>query len=344
MTLDKDRHHQRIYTLEWLSGLNRGELQLESPMNRIECGAWSSEIVPLLATSVPVRSDMLDSFDEEDWMLVPTQETCEMLFAFLLHNARADVASRKVLTDEFSAAEHEYDFKPVRTCDPNKRPVLYAQTGDGVPRAFPYPYEGLRVRSRAHPLFVLYMADNFVVYRNHPGFYDESSAVFKQIARPLRLLHRSPPVEFVYGSDLPQEHRHPRSLAPSSVHRSNGGPSHGSASTLGKRKRGEGSQEPDLDARAAEDKPMDDLYAHKFEVYAWAASVEMDDSTLRCASTTGSAEDDAALAQEADAALAQYAQEAFRDPEEVMRTGRRLESVSTPRGQKRDTSRFCSNH
>ncbi|KAI5886941.1 uncharacterized protein SCHCODRAFT_02714917 [Schizophyllum commune H4-8] len=46
------------------------------------------------------------------------------------------------------------------------------------------------------------------------------------------------------------------------------------------------------------------------------------------------------LADEADAALAQYAQETFRVPLHVVRTGRRLPEVSFLIYQKRDTSRF----
>ena len=46
-----------------------------------------------------VRADMLQSYDEEGWTLVPTADTLKAMEVILRHNVRAEDAFRKVFTE-----------------------------------------------------------------------------------------------------------------------------------------------------------------------------------------------------------------------------------------------------
>ncbi|KAL1735008.1 hypothetical protein EV714DRAFT_280643 [Schizophyllum commune] len=291
-----------------------------------------------------LRSDMLVSLHEVDWMLMPTSETLNKVARLSKRNFRAKVSSRVNILEAFSAEEHEYELRYMRVCDDAKQPTIYIDTGDAAPGAFEYPYHGLpKVTSRAHPLFIIYMVNRATLDGIHPINDRDLKAMHIATGNVARLWLNDPPSEFKYGHELPIEHRHPISVAGFSE--GDLETQHTPTTILGKRKRepsdGEGS--PRLTSRALAFVPADRLYDDATALRAWVGGIEPGHPSLRPTSpslTEGSALPP--LSDEADAALAQYALESFRPPLHVMRTGRRLPVISFPIYQEQDTSRFTS--
>ncbi|KAL1746767.1 hypothetical protein HDZ31DRAFT_33462 [Schizophyllum fasciatum] len=308
-----------------------------------------------------MRSDMLNSFLKQDWTLLPTAETLQAMMAMARRNARADASSRKVFTEvRFSECEHEYDLKYIARVKSSS--PIYVDLGNGEHRAYDHPYvDLLRVKSRAHPFFVIVMVDRFVKNYSRACSLRDMKVIHGASARLTHLWSSSPPVEYKYGPNVRDEHRHPRSVAGdvargtslSSYEKqmlTSKGPvvttiantKRGSASSsLGKRKREGGlnaTQSVDVPPRLCPHTlffvPSQDSYT-ALDIEAWRDQIEGGDDH-RCTSP--------ATIAEADAALAQYVQEARRDPLTVMRTGKRMVMQAIPVGQERDTSRFSSNN
>ncbi|KAL1742930.1 hypothetical protein HDZ31DRAFT_42089 [Schizophyllum fasciatum] len=315
------------------------------------------------SSSTTVRLDMLQSFKQEDWTLMPSPDTLKKMQALLQYNARAKASSRKDVTQVFSADEHEYELKFFgERSDPAEYPTIFVDAGDPSPRAFQHPYHDLpKIRSRIHPFFVVHEIKNFTTYRSHPGDARALKALHIAAANVARLWLNTPPPAFKYGPDIADEHRHTRSLAGSVEHtaahnaesRTTNGrkaneaisadaagapPTTASSSSLGKRKREseDDGGSPRLSPRALAASSKSRLYAEASAFQEWQDAIEVEDPDIRCTPSI--------LQEEADAALACYAQEPSRAPSEIMRTGRRLPGVNVPIRQDRDTSRFTSCH
>ncbi|KAL1660109.1 hypothetical protein GGF50DRAFT_63895 [Schizophyllum commune] len=314
-----------------------------------------------------MRADMVQSYNEDGWRLVPTPDTLKAIETMLRHNARADDNSRKVFTEEFPGPNHEYELIPAALKLEGRRPTIYIDVGEATPRAFNYPYSDLpTVKSRAHPFFVLDSLEGFMLGGARLLRYPWMRPYRQAALRVSGLWRGTPPVEFRYGSALPLEHRHPGSIkgdtdSPSrqdscdaDTHDSNGASpdpegrsgavdadhhSH-STSSLGKRKRAIDNPadladaRPRLCPRLLESERTKDLYTRRSAVVAWITGIESCDPVLRSAPASAIAE--------ADAQLERYVQEPCRDPLEVMRTGKRISPTTIPLGQERDTSRFTS--
>ncbi|KAL1735020.1 hypothetical protein EV714DRAFT_280649 [Schizophyllum commune] len=349
VSLDQDLDYQRIWTLEWFWGLSKGTLPLKSDLNILE-----------------MRADMLQSYDEEGWTLVPTADTLKAMEVILRHNVRAEDAFRKVFTEEISTPVHEYRLVPIGMKAQGLRPTIYVDVGEATPRAVRHPYNDLpTIKSGAHPFFVVYKLEDFLMSGGRPMLV-WLRPIIQSILRVSRFWQRTPPASFRYGPDLPLEHRHPASISgdadlmPRQESHNGDGPDENDAppvheghpgavdvdhhtqstSSLGKRKRAADTPADLADApprvcpRILEPKRTKNLYRTRSAIEAWVARIEPCDPGLRTSPASAIAE--------ADADLAQYVQEPLRDPQEVMRTGRRLSQGSTPLEQKRDTSRFSS--
>ncbi|KAL1742950.1 hypothetical protein HDZ31DRAFT_65505 [Schizophyllum fasciatum] len=73
-------------------------------------------------------------------------------------NKTADLHLRKNYLQEFPGGEFEYDFVPTGMAKYG-RPTVYVHDAAGC-KAFDVPYKGVpRIRSRAHPFFMLQLAD-----------------------------------------------------------------------------------------------------------------------------------------------------------------------------------------
>ncbi|KAL1713097.1 hypothetical protein EV715DRAFT_212401 [Schizophyllum commune] len=342
LTFDEAVEYQVIWTLEWCWGVERGGIPLTSSLNTME-----------------IRTDMAKSFDDEDWTLMPTRETLREMSHLLRHNARADARSRRNAIEEFRPEQCEYELKFIGYREPGDEPTIYAAIGDAEPKAFKYPYTDLRIRSCAHPFYVVYRAHLLVTIRHHSWDDRTLPSLNENTIKISKRWRETPPAEFRYGPAFPPEHCHPGSIAGSVSGSSprrrgnsnrpvDGGPadalcSHSgshSASSLRKRKREASDDEVDLEApprlcaRTLGSSSLESLYADRTAVVSWLDMLEPGDIDWRCAPEFAMAE--------ADSSLAEYVQEPSRDPKEVMRTGWCPFKISRPLGQERDMSRWTS--
>lgn len=323
-----------------------------------------------------VRADMAKSFDDEDWTLMPTRENLREMSHLLRHNARADARSRRnaieVRADlarspshtdhqsqEFRPEDCEYELKFIGYRKPGEEPTIYAAIGDAEPKAFQFPYTDLRIRSCAHPFYVVYRAHLLVTVRHHSWNDKTLPSLNEDTVKISKRWRQTPPAEFRYGPAFPPEHCYPGSIAgsvsdSSSRRRGNSNRSvngaladalcsHSgshSASSLRKRKREANDNEVDLEApprlcaRTLGSSSLESLYADHTAVVSWLDMLEPGDIGCRCTP-------ESAIAK-AEAALTDYTQEPSRDPREVMRTGWCPFKISRPLGQERDMSRWTS--
>ncbi|TRM63453.1 hypothetical protein BD626DRAFT_629985 [Schizophyllum amplum] len=366
LALDDDEDYQQLWTLEWNWGFKRGELPHRSHLNRLE-----------------LRSDMLESYQNKGWMLSPTQETLQAMVKVLSHNSRADASSRKTLGEGFFKAEYEYDIKAIQLHDPSEQRAIYATLQDGTSRAFAYPYEDLpKVKSQAHPLFVIFVADYLLMHAIPFDYFCYTRVFRRPIIDLTRVWQRRPPIDFIYGPDIPKEHRHPRSMCGSDLQATADSSSVVSSSAdLTKR----------TDTTIAPNPQKESLAEVSiFVAHNWAsipgsqctpsavalgkrkrgAEPDLEGAACRLSSDTlariPQCEPDANqrihiwmdkqathadnqecrspdATLEAAVALARYTEEASRDPEEVLCAMKRLPTGIVPHGQMRDTSRYSSN-
>ncbi|KAL1695888.1 hypothetical protein GGG16DRAFT_44563 [Schizophyllum commune] len=341
LSLDVDADYQLIWTLEWFWGLRRGELPLRSTLNEIE-----------------LRADVMTTFKNVDWMLVPTEETMEKMEMICEHNDFADATSRKALSEHV----YEYELKPLGFTSEYRRATLYATLEDGTLRAYQYPYEDLpRIRSPAHPFFVVMLANLYACRLAPCGTPSFIHDTVNAILRITSYWRDAPPTSFIYGPKIAREHRHPQSVAGSVASKRKKAKHHkrssdklqtadtkktarakeGSGSSLGKRKRGSdaahessGASSSQLSSHALATLPADKLDTEE-AIHTWMDKKDLPSGGGRC--TTPEPPPDVA------AALTQYATEPSRDPEETLRAGKRFKRGIIPTWQKPDTSRYCSN-
>ena len=89
------------------------------------------------------------------------------------------------------------------------RPTIYVDVGEATPRAVQHPYNDLpTIRSGAHPFFVVYMLEDFLMSGGRP-MLAWLRPIIQSILRVSRFWQRTPPASFRYGPDLPLEHQHP---------------------------------------------------------------------------------------------------------------------------------------
>ncbi|KAL1756885.1 hypothetical protein FB107DRAFT_289775 [Schizophyllum commune] len=194
VALDEGAYRRQIEHFEYHWGMQKGELDLHSPLNHIQ-----------------LREDMVSSLNDLEWILMPTKATLNAMYRMAEYNQSADIHSRKHFLTEFPEEEYEYDFVPLYYL--KHRHALYVDRGSTV-KPCRAPYRTLpRIRSRAHPFFVAFLADCQL---------DRCAAIVMPEAKA-RLLMRSvgrivccwmaePPSEFLNGREaIWRTHRHPLS-------------------------------------------------------------------------------------------------------------------------------------
>ncbi|TRM63446.1 hypothetical protein BD626DRAFT_621818 [Schizophyllum amplum] len=194
VSLDQGQYRRQIEHFEYYWGLQKGDLSLSSPLNHIE-----------------LRSDMLERLNNLDWVFMPTQDTLKLMREISEHNKTADLQSRRNALEELSDEEHEYDVVPLYMLKKG-RPTLYADSGNNV-KSFRAPYRGFpRIKSRAHPFFVVFMAsDAFscaagVIYSEKKG-----KMLLGSVDDIIFCWTKEPPPAFLIGPDVWNQHRHPLS-------------------------------------------------------------------------------------------------------------------------------------
>ncbi|KAI5829523.1 hypothetical protein K523DRAFT_372860 [Schizophyllum commune Tattone D] len=192
INLDTGYYRRQMEHFEYYWGMEKGTLDLSTPLNHIQ-----------------LRSDMAERMDNSEWAILPTKKTLDTIKALTEYNTTAGMKKRKHFTEELPEQEYEYDFLPL-CLTKRDRPSLYLKRGSTV-RTIKKAYSKIpRIRSRAHPLFVIFHANRQILSGS-----SHSDAKAEQLIRSMSaLLHpwdSSPPVEFTVGPDVWQKHRHPSS-------------------------------------------------------------------------------------------------------------------------------------
>ncbi|KAI5886897.1 uncharacterized protein SCHCODRAFT_0237694 [Schizophyllum commune H4-8] len=183
-----------IEHFEYYWGMQKGELDLESPLNHIE-----------------LRLDMSERLRSGDWTLIPTPETLGSMLRMAEYNKTAPIHARKHYLLEFPAQEYEYDVIPLCMLE-EKPPTLYVH-GGARPKTYRPPYKDLpRIRSSAHPFFVVWVASE-QIDMNASSYLPEEDAqrLTDALGDIVDCWDKQPPEAFLIGPDVWKQHRHPLS-------------------------------------------------------------------------------------------------------------------------------------
>ncbi|TRM63440.1 hypothetical protein BD626DRAFT_402240 [Schizophyllum amplum] len=198
MDFDAGRFRRQLHHFEYYWGLQKGEASLESSLNHIQ-----------------LRSDMAASMDLRQWTLMPTKETLETVLALSEHNRTQEGHARRRYTEDLPETEYEYEFVPLFT--QQEQSTLYVNNGLAT-RAVRAPYTRMpRIKSRAHPLFVIFRSHQILMlFLYATGSKEEQLAL--TVSEIIYAWTEPPPPEFFVDRDLWKAHRHPLSDDGSVVH------------------------------------------------------------------------------------------------------------------------------
>ncbi|KAL1734980.1 hypothetical protein EV714DRAFT_268251 [Schizophyllum commune] len=193
--LDQGQYRRQIEHFEYYWGLQKGDIDLESPLNHMQ-----------------LRADMSERLRKREWVCMPTPQTLRAICEMAQHNKIAGSHERRHCLEELPSQDHEYDFVPLHLLDCGGHPPLYVKHGRST-RAIRAPYNSMpRIRSQAHPLFVLFMASQIL---NCTGALvmpeDQAKALMSPLARIILCWINEPPEEWYMGADVWRPHRHPLS-------------------------------------------------------------------------------------------------------------------------------------
>ncbi|KAF8890872.1 hypothetical protein CPB85DRAFT_260438 [Mucidula mucida] len=121
---------KEIYKMEYYWGLSRGELELESALNRIT-----------------VRADVKKLLEQEQYALIPTQDTLQILYD--LHDCNQERAhdDRRVFTEVLPIGEYNYHLVPTSASSPSIQSTDCSTPSSKSTQLF--------VRSYVHPALVI---------------------------------------------------------------------------------------------------------------------------------------------------------------------------------------------
>ncbi|KAL1740307.1 hypothetical protein HDZ31DRAFT_47754, partial [Schizophyllum fasciatum] len=173
LALDQSRYRRQIEHFEYYWGMQKGELELSSPLNHI-------------------------------------QQTSDRMHEMAEFNKRAGLHARKHFLEEFPAGEYEYDVVPLYLL--KHRHPLYVECGTAI-KAFRAPYRTIpRIRSRIHPFFVSFYASDQLDKCSAMVMPEKKArALMSSVGRIISCWMAQPPPEFLAGPDIWWPHRHPLS-------------------------------------------------------------------------------------------------------------------------------------
>ncbi|KAL1672567.1 hypothetical protein EV122DRAFT_283818 [Schizophyllum commune] len=190
---DTGHYRRRVEQFEYCWGMEKGQLDLCTTLNYVQ-----------------LRSDMADRMDQNDWALLPTKSILSALNALSDHNKSAEVHKRKRFTEFLPEQEYEYEFLPIRI-GKRDRPSVYLKRGSST-RTINKAYSKVpRIRSRAHPLFVIYCTWNQLLASSTWLPDAKASRLVGTVGDTVHRWRMAPPIEFLVGPDVWAEHRHPSS-------------------------------------------------------------------------------------------------------------------------------------
>ncbi|TRM63463.1 hypothetical protein BD626DRAFT_402231 [Schizophyllum amplum] len=192
MDLDSGRYRRQLEHFDYYWGLCKGELDLRTPLNHIQ-----------------LRSDMAKRLDEQEWTLLPTKETMDAMIELSEFNKTVDVSLRRAYFEDLPETEYEYEFVPLYIAQLD-RPALYIDQGATTKTVRAPYYRMPRIRSRAHPLFVIFRADDsFSSFASTPR--SKARRLTLSVGAVVHCWLDTPPPEFLVGPDVWKKHRHPLS-------------------------------------------------------------------------------------------------------------------------------------
>ncbi|KAL1660233.1 hypothetical protein GGF50DRAFT_119133 [Schizophyllum commune] len=193
--LDQGQYRRQIEHFEYYWGLQKGDIDLESPLNHMQ-----------------LRSDMSERLQKRDWVWMPTPQTLRAIYDMAQHNKIANWRERRHCFQELPAHEYEYDFVPLHLLKRGGHPSLYVKHGSST-KAIRAPYNSMpRIRSQAHPLFVVFMADHILGLTGTLVMpVNQAKALALPIIRIVSCWLKEPPEEWYMGADVWKPHRHPLS-------------------------------------------------------------------------------------------------------------------------------------
>ncbi|KAI5830946.1 hypothetical protein K523DRAFT_415428 [Schizophyllum commune Tattone D] len=193
--LDLGQYRRQIEHLEYYWGLQKGDIDLESPLNHMQ-----------------LRADMSERLRKRDWVCMPTPQTLRAIYDMAQHNKIASSNERRHCFQELPAHDYEYDFVPLHLLKRGGHPSLYFKHGSST-KAIRAPYNFMpRIRSHAHPLFVVFMADHILGLTGTLVMPEnQAKALALPIIRIVSCWLNEPPEEWYIGADVWKPHRHPLS-------------------------------------------------------------------------------------------------------------------------------------
>ncbi|KAL1699933.1 hypothetical protein EV121DRAFT_283729 [Schizophyllum commune] len=183
-----------IEHFEYYWGMQKGELDLNLPLNHIE-----------------LRLDMSERLSSGDWTLIPTPETLGSMLRMAEYNKTAPLHARKHYLLEFPAQEYEYVMIPLCMLE-EKPPTLYVH-GGARPKMYRPPYKDLpRIMSSAHPFFVVWVASEQIDMDASSYLPEEDAQLITDaVGDIVDCWDKQPPEAFLVGPDVWRQHRHPLS-------------------------------------------------------------------------------------------------------------------------------------
>ncbi|KAL1735033.1 hypothetical protein EV714DRAFT_280660 [Schizophyllum commune] len=142
---DSGLYRRQIEHFEYYWGIEKGEIDLSSPLNHVQ-----------------LRSDMAERMNKSEWALVPSKRIIDIIHALSEYNKAADPHKRKRFTEELPEQEYEYEFVPLHIAT-RDRPSMYLKRGSTITTINKAYSKMPRIRSHAHPLFVVFRADRLIL-------------------------------------------------------------------------------------------------------------------------------------------------------------------------------------
>ncbi|KAL1739914.1 hypothetical protein HDZ31DRAFT_48551 [Schizophyllum fasciatum] len=194
VALDDGHYRRQITHFEYYWGLQKGDIDLASPRNHIQ-----------------LRQDMACRLKKREWVLLPLPETLKAMYCMSRHNETSGLQSRRRCFEELCEEEFEYEFVPLHILD-RTRVTLYVDEGTAI-KAVRAPFKSMpRIRSRAHPFFVTFMAfQQLSMTAALVMPVDQARAVLNTVGDIVWCWKKQPPAEFLVGPNVWQQHRHPLS-------------------------------------------------------------------------------------------------------------------------------------
>ncbi|KAK0460507.1 uncharacterized protein EV420DRAFT_1478280 [Desarmillaria tabescens] len=127
---------KEIYKMEFYWGLSRGKIEQESHLNRVQ-----------------LRSDMKQLLENEEWTLIPTDETLQRIYDLQDYNQECCPDIRRMFTNAIPVQDYTYTLLP--TTLSHYVHIIFPNSSTLLSKHHPSTLPLLKVASPVHPCFVV---------------------------------------------------------------------------------------------------------------------------------------------------------------------------------------------